>query len=93
MKRSVLALATAMAAACLTAFDHAASACSRVYRSAESAFKTVVFGPVLHAPAEVDQEPGSKPVVALRRAGNFVLRLLKRDRVLVTPDWRFVPSV
>lgn len=91
MKRSFFALAalTMMAGAVL--FDVAARTCVAVYRHAEAAFKATVFGPPLQAPVEADV-PDSPPVVALRRADNFVLRLLKRERPVITPEWRMVPS-
>lgn len=89
MKRSFFALAalTVMAGAAL--FDVAVRACVAVYRRAESAFKATVIGPSLQVPADA---PSSPPVVALRRADDFVLRLLKRERPVITPEWRMVPS-
>lgn len=87
-KRSALALASVVAAACMAIGDGFVSAC----RYVEASIKTVIFGPTVQAPAEVDKEPTSAPKVALRRAGNFVLRLLKREQPIVTPDWRLVPS-
>lgn len=92
MKRSVFALAAlALSAACAAASfvcEHAVAA----YRYTEASIKAAVFGPTVQAPDVADQEPASKPVVALRRAGSFVLRLLKREQPIITPTWRLVPS-
>lgn len=58
---------------------------------AASAIRKIAVGRV-DMLAAAEKQPTSLPRVALRRAGQFVLRLLKRERPEVTPDWRLVPS-
>ena len=93
MKRSLLALASVVAIAALSVVDYVASRCVAIYHAAEAAFKAVVLTPALQVAAEASNEPASPPAVALRRAGQFVVRLLQRQRPEITPQWRMVTSV
>lgn len=89
MKRSLFALAAGLLVASVSL---AAQAVTSAWDYSVSAVKAVVFGPAPVVAADVAEPANSTPRVALRRAGQFVLRVLKRERPEVTPDWRMVPS-
>lgn len=82
MKRSVhslFALAVGLAASMLGVLSWA-------WRGVSDALTAVFAGPKLV------EAPTSRPAVVLRSAKQFVLRIVKRDRPVVTPRWRMCPS-
>lgn len=86
--RSLLSIAVGLAVSFLSV---AAKPVRALIEPAFVTLKAAVFGPIV-ALAHVDEQPASLPRVKLRRAAQFVLRLLKREWPEVTPDWRLVPS-
>ena len=54
----------------------------------ELAISIFTFGLGLFSPAD----QAARPVVSFVRAKQFVLRIAKRVRVLVSPSWRMCPS-
>lgn len=49
--------------------------------------------PSLKVQAEAKAEQAERPLVRLVSAVAYKLRLIKRQRPVVTPDWRMCPSV
>jgi hypothetical protein len=62
------------------------AALSWAWRGVSDALKALLIGP------DVAEALARRPAVALRRAKQFVLRIVKRDRPVVTPRWRMCPS-
>jgi hypothetical protein len=83
---AVIALAAASAIALAT--DILAPAVTAVRRAA-GVFRDFILGALelAHQPAAVRQ-----PAVLLVQAKAFVLRLIKRERPVVTASWRMCPS-
>lgn len=82
-----LALAVAaLAVAAVSAISELNSLVVAAYHTATGWMTSIVVGPPLQA-----VEP-DRPVVRLVRAAAYRLRLVKRERVLISPSWRMCPS-
>lgn len=86
--RSVVALAAAAAMAC------AAFAVEPIHKAviASYSWARAQVADVIVTLARADEPPRSKPRVLLVKAVAFVASFIKRERPVVTPQWRLIPS-
>jgi hypothetical protein len=95
MKRSLYALAAACVLAVSASATWAVEAARSVWVFTRGAwdFAGDCFGKLLTGPAPVAEAGEMKPRTYLLAARSFHQRLVKRERPVISQDWRMCPSV